>query len=158
MKPFGTPATRFTASFLVSCLALTPMLAQAQNNKSESAKATQGSTGTHFRVDSRATQYRFNDTQRTEIRNYYSEQIRGGKCPPGLAKKNNGCQPPGQAKKWMVGRTLPPDVIYYSVPPHLSIYLGTAPTGHRFVRVATDILLIAIGTGIVIDAIESLDR
>jgi hypothetical protein len=22
-----------------------------------------------------------------------------GSCPPGLAKKNNGCQPPGQAKK-----------------------------------------------------------
>jgi hypothetical protein len=23
----------------------------------------------------------------------------GGSCPPGLAKKGNGCQPPGQAKK-----------------------------------------------------------
>ena len=23
----------------------------------------------------------------------------GGNCPPGLAKKNNGCLPPGQAKK-----------------------------------------------------------
>jgi hypothetical protein len=23
----------------------------------------------------------------------------GGGCPPGLAKKNNGCMPPGQAKK-----------------------------------------------------------
>jgi hypothetical protein len=23
----------------------------------------------------------------------------GGSCPPGLAKKNNGCLPPGQAKK-----------------------------------------------------------
>ncbi len=158
MKPAGTPATRFTACLLISCLTLTPMLTQAQNNKSENSRATQGNKGAKFGADSRVTQYRFNDTQRTEIRNYYSEQIRSGKCPPGLAKKKNGCLPPGQAKKWVVGRMLPPDVIYYSLPSRLSIHLGTPPTGHRFVRVATDILLIAIGTGIVIDAIESLDR
>ena len=24
----------------------------------------------------------------------------GGRCPPGLAKKGNGCMPPGQAKKY----------------------------------------------------------
>lgn len=29
-------------------------------------------------------------------------------CPPGLAKKNNGCQPPGQAKKrWARGQRVP---------------------------------------------------
>lgn len=27
------------------------------------------------------------------------DQPRGKACPPGLAKKNNGCLPPGQAKK-----------------------------------------------------------
>ena len=32
---------------------------------------------------------------------------RGG-CPPGLAKKNNGCMPPGQAKKlYNIGQRLP---------------------------------------------------
>jgi hypothetical protein len=25
--------------------------------------------------------------------------VSGGGCPPGLAKKNNGCMPPGQARK-----------------------------------------------------------
>ena len=31
-----------------------------------------------------------------------------GGCPPGLAKKNNGCLPPGQAKKlYGVGQRLP---------------------------------------------------
>ena len=30
-----------------------------------------------------------------------------GGCPPGLAKKNNGCRPPGQAKKYDVGQRLP---------------------------------------------------
>ena len=27
-----------------------------------------------------------------------------GGCPPGLAKKHNGCMPPGQAKKLRVGQ------------------------------------------------------
>ena len=32
----------------------------------------------------------------------------GGGCPPGLAKKNNGCLPPGQAKKlYNVGQRWP---------------------------------------------------
>ena len=31
-----------------------------------------------------------------------------GGCPPGLAKKNNGCMPPGQAKKmYRVGQRFP---------------------------------------------------
>ena len=31
-----------------------------------------------------------------------------GNCPPGLAKKNNGCMPPGQAKKlYNVGQRFP---------------------------------------------------
>ncbi|WP_205479047.1 hypothetical protein [Sphingomonas arenae] len=33
-----------------------------------------------------------------------------GSCPPGLAKKNNGCLPPGQAKKlYRVGQRYPSD-------------------------------------------------
>jgi Ni/Co efflux regulator RcnB len=32
------------------------------------------------------------------------------------------------------------------------------PEGHKFVRVASDILLIAIGTSLVVDAIEDLGR
>ena len=32
------------------------------------------------------------------LRRVYAFDTRGG-CPPGLAKKNNGCLPPGQAKK-----------------------------------------------------------
>jgi Ni/Co efflux regulator RcnB len=36
--------------------------------------------------------------------------------------------------------------------------LGTPPAGHKFVRVASDILLIAVGTSLVVDAIEDLGR
>jgi Ni/Co efflux regulator RcnB len=100
----------------------------------------------------------FGDQHRTITRDHYSEQFRGGRCPPGLAKKNNGCMPPGQAKKWSVGRPLPRDVIYYDVPPYLVTQYGRPPSGHRYVRVASDILLIALGTGMVIDAIQDLGR
>ena len=37
-------------------------------------------------------------------------------CPPGLAKKNNGCLPPGQAKKFAVGSRLPGYLSGYNVP------------------------------------------
>ena len=36
--------------------------------------------------------------------------------------------------------------------------LRLPPAGHKYVRVAADILLIAIGTGIVIDAVDDLLR
>ena len=100
----------------------------------------------------------FVDQHRTYVRDYYAGEYKRGFCPPGLAKKNNGCMPPGQAKKWQVGRPLPRDVIFYDLPPQLVVQIGTPPAGHRFVRVASDILLIAIGTGIVIDAIQDLGR
>ena len=100
----------------------------------------------------------FGDDQRAVVRNYYSEQYRVGRCPPGLAKKNNGCMPPGQARKWALGQPLPRDVVVYSLPPAITVQLGVAPAGHRYVRVASDILLIAIGTGLVVDAIQDLGR
>jgi Ni/Co efflux regulator RcnB len=100
----------------------------------------------------------FGDTQRVAAREYYAPQFRAGNCPPGLAKKNNGCMPPGQAKKWRVGRPLPSDVVYYPVPSGVSVQIGLPPAGHKYVRVAADILLIAVGTGMVVDAIEDLGR
>ncbi len=99
--------------------------------------------------------YRFSDADRQSIREYYEQQYRSADCPPGLKKKHNGCLPPGQAKKWAVGRPLPRDVVYYDVPPNL---IGPSPAGYRLVRVASDILMIAIGSGIVVDAITDLNR
>ena len=92
------------------------------------------------------------------VRDYYAEQFRGGRCPPGLAKKRNGCMPPGQAKKWRVGQPLPRDVVYYEVPQPLVVQIGPPPPGYRYVRVASDILMIAIGTRMVADAIQDLGR
>jgi hypothetical protein len=100
----------------------------------------------------------FGADQRTVITTYYTNEYRKGRCPPGLAKKHNGCMPPGQARQWSVGRTLPSNVVYYDLPPAISVQIGVPPAGHRYVRVASDILLIAIGTSMVVDGIENLGR
>ncbi|NMG46430.1 hypothetical protein GPA22_22210 [Aromatoleum toluvorans] len=99
---------------------------------------------------------RFEQRERTVIREYFVREGGSGKCPPGLAKKGNGCMPPGQARKWSMGRPLPRDVVYYDLPPALVVELGVPPAGHKFVRVAGDILMIAVGTSMVVDAIQDL--
>lgn len=43
-------------------------------------------------------------------------------------------------------------------PPGLAVQLGVPPAGHRYVRVGADILLIAVGTAMVIDALQDLNR
>ena len=99
----------------------------------------------------------FGERQRASVYEYYGQPPRAH-CPPGLAKKNNGCQPPGQAKRWKLGQALPRDIGYRPVEAEIRVRLGTPPAGHEFVRVAGDILLIAVGTAMVIDAIEDLQR
>lgn len=116
-----------------------------------------GSSQDHRGNEGNANHY-FDDHHRNVILNYYTDQYRSGNCPPGLAKKNNGCMPPGQAKKWQVGRPLPRDVVYHDLPPAIIVQLGSPPARHRYVRVAADILLIAVGTGMVVDAIQDLSR
>lgn len=99
----------------------------------------------------------FNDRDRGAIRAYFGET--GGKgCPPGLAKKGNGCLPPGQAKKWSVGQPLPAGEQAYPLPPELVVQLTPPPAGYNYVRVAGDILMIAAGSSLVVDAIEDLGR
>ena len=100
----------------------------------------------------------FTERHREVVRSYYGDRYRAGHCPPGLAKKHNGCMPPGQAKKWRVGYPLPRDVRYYDAPGDIVLRFGMPPEGHRYVRVAADILLIAVGTGMVVDALEDLNR
>lgn len=96
----------------------------------------------------------FGGPQRQAVHDYYGPDVRAGHCPPGLAKKNNGCLPPGQARKWAMGQPL--TVAYYPVPATLIARLGPPPAGHKYVRVASDILLIAVGTSMVVDAIQDL--
>ncbi len=100
----------------------------------------------------------FGDRHREAALEYYGQQNAKGRCPPGLAKKNNGCMPPGQARKWALGQPLPGSVVLYPVPREVVIRIGLPPPGYKYVRVANDILLIAIGSQMVIDAIQDLVR
>lgn len=110
------------------------------------------------RNDRQVSHQYFTTQHRTVVVDYYTNEFRSKGCPPGLAKKKNGCLPPGQAKKWKRGSALPRDVIYEDVPQRVISIIGAPPSGHKFVRVANDILLIAIGTSMVIDAIDDLNR
>ena len=116
-----------------------------------------GRDSRHERDDVRV-EFRFGDDHRRVVSDYYGPQVRGGKCPPGLAKKGNGCMPPGQAKKWAMGRPLPRDVVFYELPHDLIVRMPPPPVGHRYVRVAGDVLLIAVGTSMVVDALQDILR
>ena len=75
----------------------------------------------------------FAPQQRVVVQNYYGQQFKAGKCPPGLAKKNNGCVPPGQAKKrYVIGHSLPHGIVIGEVPVELSDRIGPAPGGYRY--------------------------
>lgn len=97
------------------------------------------------------------DRDRNAIYGYYRTEFAGGSCPPGLAKKNNGCLPPGQAKKlWAIGQPLPAGLAYYPLPAALLGQLTPAPAGYQYARVGGDILMLAVGTGMVVAALADL--
>jgi len=123
-------------------------------NSVSQGSSQSNSASSHTHEDSQAAHNYFNDDRRTRIRDYYASSRKSGNCPPGLAKKNNGCQPPGQLKKWRKGESLPSDVVYYDLPFALINALGPAPDGQRVVQVGTDLLLISIASGMVIDAFD----
>lgn len=154
---------RFAASVFIACLCSTAGTAQA-----DKPSWAGGKHGKHDRQEQAVghaeptasisgTIY-FSDTDRRIATDYFGTQIRAGKCPPGLAKKNNGCMPPGQAKKWARGRPLPAGVYGLDLPGDLLRRLPPPPPRHRYIQVAGDILMIAIGTNIVVDALEDLLR
>jgi Ni/Co efflux regulator RcnB len=99
----------------------------------------------------------FNDQQRTYVREYYTQQYGNARrCPPGLAKKNNGCMPPGQAKKWDVGQRIPAGVQVYSVPQPVIVHLPPAPYGYRYVRLGGDIVLVQVQSNLIVDIIHAI--
>jgi hypothetical protein len=59
-----------------------------------------------------------------------------GGCPPGLAKKNNGCLPPGQAKKLAVGQRFLPGYAnpyaYNQIPYDMRSQYGLNPYGNYY--------------------------
>lgn len=99
----------------------------------------------------------FNDQQRNVVRQYYTETYGDGRrCPPGLARKNNGCMPPGQARTWAVGQPVPRNVTVYQVPQQVSMQLPPAPVGYRYERIGGDIVLVRMQNNLIVDIIQGL--
>jgi len=97
------------------------------------------------------------DRDRDTVRSWYRNEYAAGRCPPGLAKKNNGCLPPGQAKRmWNMGEPLPRQVAYYPLPRELYVQLTPPPYGYQYVRVDNDILLMVIATRLIAGVLGNL--
>lgn len=81
-----------------------------------------------------------------------------GGCPPGLAKKHNGCLPPGQAKKVyrdaVVGRHVPPNAVY-TIPRDVRVTLPRPPAGYRYAVVNDQVVLVS-RTDVVVDIIRNI--
>lgn len=99
----------------------------------------------------------FSDRHRSYARQYYTERYSKAKsCPPGLAKKNNGCMPPGQAGKLMPGQPVPAGVTLYPVPQPVMVQLPPPPYGYRYARVGNDIVLVRNENQLIVDIIVGL--
>ena len=99
----------------------------------------------------------FNDQQRILVREYYTTRYSNNKrCPPGLAKKNNGCLPPGQVQDLVVGQPVPKNVTVYQVAQPVIRKLPPAPVGYRYERIGGDIVLVQQENNIIVDIIKGL--
>jgi len=100
---------------------------------------------------------RFSSHDRDYWREYWRGEYEHGNCPPGLAKKHNGCMPPGLAKKrYTIGRPLPADFVVLPVPALLLPRLRPCPPGYYYGMIDGDLVQLAVGTLLVVDAIEGL--
>jgi len=140
----------FLAGFLAVMMLCSAAYAGAKQDREARESADEGSVG----VEANA---KFNKHERELVRGYYVESHGKGHCPPGLAKKQNGCLPPGQAKKrYAVGRPLDSAVVVVPVPPGLEVRIGPPPAGYTYGMVDGDLVKLAVGTHLVVDAVISL--
>jgi hypothetical protein len=152
-------------------LAAVPVLPAGAQGKSQGkgrgkgAPAERGSGGDRYdrydedRGRDRDDWRRFDDSDRRWWQDYWRDEYARGHCPPGLARKHNGCLPPGLAKKrYAIGRPLPGDLVILAVPGSLLGRLPPLEPGYRYGMVDGDLLKLAVGTGLVVDAIDGLWR
>ena len=86
----------------------------------------------------------FSDAQRRAISDYFSQSYEIGDCPVGLIARNGRCQSQVPDKPWKFGEPLPRDLAGQArdLPNILSERLGPAPSGRRYVRAGTDVLML----------------
>lgn len=97
------------------------------------------------------------DHDRDKVHTYYRAEYAAGRCPPGLAKKNNGCMPPGLANRaWVIGQPLPAEIVYHPMPRELWSQLTPPPYGYEYARVNNDIVLISPATRVIAGLLGNL--
>lgn len=74
-------------------------------------------------------------------------------CPPGLAKRHNGCVPPGH-ERVIVGQALPPGAVFV-IPQRVRSTLPPAPVGYRYAVVNNQVVLVSDGN-LVVDILRTL--
>lgn len=127
------------------------------DGKEKSKEESHGKAKSHGSTAAATVKVGFSVHQRDSARGWFGESYGRGKCPPGLEKKKNGCLPPGQAKKrYTVGLPLPPGLPRLPPPPALLKRIGPPPAGHEFIMLDGDLVQLAIGTALVVDAVQAL--
>ncbi len=142
---------------LLVCLGLAWGPGTAVAGKKDKKHKEDGAVGVEVQAGPVEISLRFLGPEREHAREFFVEQHGRGKCPPGLAKKKNGCLPPGQARKrYVVGHPLPASVVVLPLPPALEIRLGRPRAGFRFGILDGDLVKLEIATSRVVDAVVGL--
>lgn len=151
--------TILTAALLLALA--TPALAERENHPGKGPPASRGAEKAADETDlittviDSAVDIMIGRNDRNIIQSYVDREYRRD-CPPGLAKKNNGCLPPGQAKKYTRGAKLGDDVMFKPLPDDLLRRLGPVKPGTRYVQVDQDVLLITEAGKQILDAVTLL--
>jgi len=136
---------------------ISPASADNDKNKGQGQGRDNSNMGRGAGAGPQGQQIVIYDRDRDTVRSWYRNEYAAGRCPPGLAKKNNGCLPPGQAKRmWNMGEPLPRQVAYYPLPRELYVQLTPPPYGYQYVRVDNDILLMVIATRLIAGVLGNL--
>ena len=132
---------------LILAIALPCPLLAEKGDKGKKNKGKKGDAVTvSFRVD-----------QRDHVRGYFVKKHGRGNCPPGLAKKNQQCLPPGQLKKrYVVGQPVPQEIEIRAVPEDLVVMIGAPPSGYRYGLIDGDVVEVTVTTRVVVDFIDVL--
>lgn len=82
-----------------------------------------------------------------------------GGCPPGLAKKNPPCVPPGLAKSdgWQEGEVVPPEVVTHVIVYPWRYDLPPPGPGERYIVVGNQILKVDEDSYAVIALFQAID-
>jgi len=142
---------RFITSVALA-IALAPSLALAKGGKPWSHPHGPGGPSGSFEQPAKPGRAAFVSRDHTIIQQYYAGTFGRG-CPPGLAKKQNGCLPPGHAKRWVVGQPLATGIVWHAVPHELLVRLSAPPVGFRYIYLDRAVLLFNPATRFVADGV-----